>query len=390
MHDKIVGIDMKSAAGLFLGFSTLLVSSAAEACSYDSYNMGPSYSYSIYTSNHYRGPDNLSLVRKADFIGVVRPYVVPGGRIDLKPEKMKSDWYFRPENLAWKEVRFKLLDVLKGRDNWNLSQMYPFVEGQKLPPPSRRHMARIPDTGFWETLNLRVPKTKIVGATDSCGELYGEPRLLPNRDYIIGAKGSEILFALVVNGPDDPLVEAFKDIANDREIHAMRMPPKDYFGQMAGYVHFKMKRCADTEDLYWQSDNEWNRAAKPPKYDKLKKQRRLYSIIDSSSSDLPLIDVRDIYTYGRTVDRYYNVDCAVGQEYLAITRPDQTGYRGDYWFSAASYEHRLPHRFLLITDGQVNSDEYLSNIQIDMEGLIPVEQVKAWIREGLQADTMAE
>jgi len=350
----------------------------ASACTYSDDDSGPSYNYWVYKPGNY-GPDNLSLVQAADFVGVVSPYIVPNGRIDLKPEKVNGDWYFRPNNLAWKEVQFRLLDVLKGQDDWNATKMYPFVNGRAIPPV--RNINRTLDFGFWETLKLTVPKTKIVGSRDSCGEIDGEERLLPDRNYLIAVKGSKILFALVVDGPTDPLVEAFKDIANDTDSHALRMTPAEYFGNMAGYVHFKMKRCAATKDLFWQG-SRWDNDVKRPKYDKLKKQRKkLYEVIDSTSPELPLIDVREIRSYGMTVDRYYDSKCDIGDEYLAITRPDQDSYRGPDWISPIDYE-QLPHRFLLIENGQVNVDKFLSNIEIEATGLVSVEDVKAWIRAG--------
>lgn len=359
----------RACLGLFLLVLGILTSVSAWACTpqMEEYNMmAGRWSYHSY---HVGRRDKI--MKDAMFVGVVRPYFTPNGKIETRPKIKKTDWYYRAEGVVWKEVGFEIVETISGDASILGTRMYPTltpkgiakIYGDKgLPAIPAPH--RSLDIGYWEVLPMSFPTTGMVGDMDSCGRKRGEYKLKTGVNYVLIAKGRQYGdYALHIAEPNDPLVQSFRDVFSGRDAHPLKMTAQNYFENMIEFTHMTIKKCPLDEQLYGER----------PKYRKVKKHtRKLMTVIDNFGQDSKIVDFRNIWRMENEIRKGEARSCDIGQEILAYRRPNVKGYN----------EFSLPvNRFLFVKNGMVSMDDLVTNIEVTGPKHIAVEQIKTWIRD---------
>lgn len=342
---------MKSAIGLFLGLSTLMVSGVAKACQ-------PSYQYLLEIDNYYQYNDQLkkNLYYKDDvFAAVVYAKKKSSKAADSSYKNHRDDGSGRLD-----KMRLKLIETLKGTPPKSI--VVPRMSEKEIAREKKYIIEPKDMFDFWDGLQFSYASSDWYGMESMCSPI-GDLTLKNKQSYLVIGYGSKVHFAEPVTGEDDILAKAVKALFNRDETSPLKISSKSFFKEMHGFRHVRTKYCPDFEYDFREVAMMWGEPEIPS-------ADIMFESLSEHGFKIEL----------ETANFLETEKCHSGDQYLIIERP----YK--YYSRDRGSALDMPkHRFLKITNGKINVDDIPTNYEFTDEKIIPVEQVKAWIREGREA-----
>ena len=226
---------MKSAAGLFLGLSTLLVSGVAEACSYSSIVFSGLDNYAVYDSH------KLEDIRY-DGMNIALVKVRKLKSLPINIDKVLRDNLDTPDTLY--ELQLEVIDVLQGTFSEDETIVVPKMsnEGKK---EFQLRLNRNTDFNFWDGFQLTRQASTWYGNSTSCGP-YGEIVLENAQYYLMGRMNMGFSFIEPVFGPEDNFVKDMRNLVEGNDENPLRIDASSFLANMDGYKIFDVTACPPT------------------------------------------------------------------------------------------------------------------------------------------------
>jgi len=329
----------------------LLKSDIAAACTY-------AQSYGMDNYRHYSTEKRDWLRADNTFIAVVKTKKYSS--IEAEPETQRFGDKEVPEN-SGRILKLKLVPVrnIQGVSP-EIVQVPEMTDTEKEYEKAYLKKSKM-NFDFWDGFQLSAIESSWHGKWSSCG-LWGENIYLENQYYLIIGKTEDELYGAgiflwePINSPDDPFVDAVASIIADERPNPLVIRPKEFFKQMWGYQQFDVKECPNSSD-------------DAPDH------LEVFGKTDKFNFDVPLKAQNFLFTQ----------ECKVWDEYLIIERRLSSMGRAVPFPVFGDIEYPV-HRFLKITNGMVNVDDIPTNYEFTDEKIIPVEQIKIWIKAGQQSE----
>lgn len=354
---------MKLAASLFLGLSTLMVSSAAQACSFSPIAFSGLEDYSVYDS------DKLGALRyKGMNVALIKTKKLKS----LSPNSDKIFWD-DPElpNILY-ELRLEVIDVLQGSFPEDETIIVPKMSDEDKKEFQLR-LNRNTGFNFWDGFQLTRQASNWYGDMTSCGP-HGEIVLENDQYYLIGRTNTQVRFLEPVSGPDDSLVQAIKNLVNDNEDSPLKIDVRSFLSNIDGYIVFDVMACPPPR--------RENSTDIPLRYRYSHLQRddydefdHIYGVVEETPNAAKL----------KPQNFMLREECKIGDRFLVLEKQ-----YADVLLRSWRVMDLPKHRYMQITNGKIDMTDIPTNYEFTGETIIPVEQVKAWIREGGAASDTGE
>lgn len=357
---------MRLSAAIF-GFLFLAIHGLANACT-------P-------LPNHISQVDNYQRYKKTDWdfdIWDENSFVT---LIKTKKKKIRKEesptkayyWWGEPEELKIKnpvnrvyEFELVVVENLKGEFNPSKNFDAPKMTKEKKMLEAE-YLAKPKTFDFWDGLDLTSPTSSWHGIS-ACGGPASET-LLKDHYYLVFGKDSEARYFEPLSSLDDPLLTKFRKVFSQTTEHALLRTPKNFFSHMTGFKTVKARTCpfgegSEDDHYIWRPSNATKETFE-----------NSIETLDSYNSQHPI-----------TIQNFMsNVKCYPGDKYLVLERLFEPS-RPTIGFVIVEPKHR----FVKIEDGEIDTRTIPSRITIKEPYILPVEQVKTWIREGREAASVIE
>ena len=339
--------------------------SAASACSPDTSMMAAAQDYSAITPGEASSRDLKTLS-----VGLI---YVKKGRIKNKPVTL--NYRTGETEKPFVQVKYKLVEDISGGFVLDEKEWLPEMdESTKNRELARKASSQ--DFAFWDRRNFSFPRVRGFDPDGPCGPSFSRT-ILPEQYYIQFKKGDETLGVEIVTDPDDPLVAEWKKIYSGAAQTKIARSQETYFTDMAGFQEIELETCPTADESRAMNSgfllNMFGSQSFDAQYFEPTRVFRQYSAYNSEIENLKIID---LLVYQKRTNGYDWV-CEAGSQYLVL---DKVSYG-----RVPVYSTPPQHRYIAITNGQIDTKDILSNITIlpgkNGSTKVSVEQVKSWIRE---------
>lgn len=275
----------------------------------------------------------------------------------------------KPVRKPFVKIKFKLIEGFSSKFTIDEPKWFP-----KMSAPAEARERGLIGTAknfaFWDRRDLTIPAIYGYSGDTSCGPSASDT-LLPNQYYLQFKNKNRTVGFEIVSGPDDPLVEDFRQIQTGVVGSKTRRAPEDYFTEMRGFVEMQVTECP-LQDKYESGFGFIHRPWGPT--DDLPKP---FVASDNYKSDIEDLKLIDFYTYLAWMNNH-KLECTPNDRYLVLDKlsaPSSRGRTGPFSVTPPR------HRFLKIENNHINTDDILSKISIHSDEPIHIDQVKTWIKE---------
>jgi len=257
------------------------------------------------------------------------------------------------------KMQLKLIERIKGKPPKTV--IVPRMT-QKEIAREKKYMTESMDMfDYWDGLQFSYASSDWYGMESMCSPV-GKLTLINKQHYLIIGYGDDVYYTEPIADTNDVIVESVKGLLARDKSSPLRISSKSFMEEMNGFQTVRVKHCPEFEYGFDQYAMMW-RDPDIPNTDKM------FENLDEDGIKIEL----------ETANFFEIASCNIGDRYLIVERP----YK--YYKRARGSALDMPkHRFLKITNGNINVDDIPTNYEFTSEKIIPIEKVKTWIKEGRQ------